>query len=163
MIRTALLIGALAVPALGSAAFFTRFTLHRAHPAPRPAPDAAALAQAVASGDVLRAFVMVDAGADTNQPRRFSHRSLTGDAEVLVTPLMLGAARADENMVRMLLTYAAEPRPDQRWQASCLAASKGDEGLANLIASGQPPSEPCPAGLDTQRLLQAFTARLEGQ
>ena len=163
MIRAALLIGALAVPALGSAAFFTRFTLHRAQPAPRPAPDAAALAETVASGDVLRAFAMVDAGVDTNQPQRFSHPSITGNVEVLVTPLTLGAARADENMVRMLLTYAAEPRPDQRWQASCLAASKGDESLATLIASGRPASEPCPAGLDTRRLLRAFTARLEGQ
>ena len=90
--------------------------------------------------------------------------SETADLLLLdVTPLTLGAARADENMVRMLLTYAAEPRPDQRWQASCLAASKGDESLATLIASGRPASEPCPAGLDTRRLLRAFTARLEGQ
>jgi len=159
--RARLLVALLALPALGSAIFFTRFVVNRVLPEPpRPEPTAAALLDVVSGSDVLRAWVLVNAGVDTNAPHPFSNRSLTNDEEVLLTPLMLAAARGDENMVRMLLTYAPGADAAHRRMASCLALSRGDGDLAALILSGAPPDTPCPAGLDTLGQLRQITARL---
>lgn len=159
--RAMLLAVLVALPVVGSAAFFLHYLVNRliavdVHPAPSPS----ALVDLVSGRDVLRAFVMVDAGVDTSDPQPFTDDVLTNDVEVWITPLMLAAARNDDNMVRMLLTYAAAPEARERWMASCLAASRGNAELASLIAAALPGDRPCPAGIDTPGLLQAFSAQL---
>lgn len=104
--------------------------------------SAASLLEFVRRGEVRAAYVVVRERVPTNQPTLFRDRQLTLGEEVLTTPLLLAAARGDDNMVAMLLTHAAPPEDRVRRSAICLAFGRGHEALARRLAAGQPESAP---------------------
>lgn len=96
----------MALPALMCALLLARTVWHRIDRVSAPTVVAAeALLEAVESGDVARAHLLIRAGGDANELLPFAHERLTKGRVVTVTPLAVAVARGDENMVRMLLTH----------------------------------------------------------
>lgn len=115
----------------------------------RPAMDIHAFAQALRSGDYERAFEYLrDTGSDANNPIPFRDAELTGDRDIMVTPLLIAVATRVDNTVRMLMTAGARiDAPGNRY-ALCLANQLGDTTIAGVIThDGGPAAKPvtCPA------------------
>jgi hypothetical protein len=115
----------------------------------RPVPDASSFAQALRSGEYERAFEYLrDSGSDANNPIPFRDAELTGDREIMVTPLLIAVATRVDNTVRMLMTAGIRiDAPGNRF-ALCLANQLGDTTIAGVIThDGGPAAKTvtCPA------------------
>lgn len=100
----------------------------------RPAMDISSFAQALRSGDYERAFEYLrDTGSDANNPIPFRDSELTGNREILVTPLIIAVATRVDNTVRMLMGAGIRiDAPGNRF-ALCLANQLGDTTIAGVI------------------------------
>ena len=160
--RTALLALLVAVPGLGTAAFFAfdNWALTHAGVATAPAPAKADLMDAVRNGDVLGAFAIARSGPGPRVPRSFRDETLTGGTDLLLTPFLLAAARNDKNMVLMLLTHMEPPSTRVRAMGACLVRARADQRLADVIAPGLP-VDACPDSVDMPDLLRRYSLDLQ--
>ena len=115
----------------------------------RPPMDISSFAGALRSGDYEQAFEYLrDTGSDANNPIPFRDSELTGNREVLVTPLLIAVATRVDNTVRMLMGAGVKiDAPGNRF-ALCLANQLGDTTIAGIIAhDGGPAAKTvtCPA------------------
>jgi len=111
------------------------------------ASPAGSLADAIADGDVERAYAFIRAGQDPNATIPFSHPDLTGDRQVMVSPLLLAVATHRDNVVSMLLSFGARLDLPQNKFAVCLAQQTGDKQIAEILMKlGGPAAKvECPA------------------
>lgn len=120
----------------------------------RPVPDASSFAQALRSGDYEQAFEFLrESGSDPNAPIRFRDAELTGNREIMVTPLVIAVATRVDNTVRMLMTAGVRiDAPGNRY-ALCLAHQLGDKTIADVITHDGGPGAStvtCPATAPTR-------------
>jgi hypothetical protein len=111
--------------------------------------DVGSFAAALRSGDYEQAFEYLrDSGSDPNRPIPFRDTELTGNREILVTPLLIAVATRVDNTVRMLMTAGVRiDAPGNRF-ALCLANQLGDTTIAGVIThDGGPAAKTvtCPA------------------
>jgi len=81
------------------------------------------LEAAIDDTDLSRAHAAIRAGADPNGLVNFRHSDLTGGQTVLLSPLVIAAAKGDENMVRMLLAHGVRLDDPVNALAPCVAAA----------------------------------------
>ncbi len=98
------------------------------------------LAEAVASGDVVRAMALLEDGADPNAPRVLG-----------LTPLMRAVNRNDAPMVKVLLDAGAEPTmTDVTGMTALHIAAQADaiDAFVVLLETGADPGERSANGMD---------------
>jgi len=114
----------------------------------RPAVDASSFAEVLRSGDYEQAFEIIRAGQDPNTPILFRDSDLTGNRDIMVTPLLIAVATRVDNTVRMLMSAGVRiDAPGNRF-ALCLADQLGDKTIAGVIThDGGPAAKTvtCPA------------------
>ncbi len=103
-------------------------------------------ALAICDHSVEDAYQFIRAGADPNAPIPFRHQTLTGDREVMVSPLMVAAACHEENSTIMLLGFGARMDAPTNRYALCLARQMKYEDIARLLVKDgrANPDAPCP-------------------
>lgn len=144
--RESLVAVLLALPGLLAALWLVAFqlSLEPAYATPDPAST---LARAIREDDFEEAFAHIRAGQDPNARVAFRD-PLTGDREVMLTPLMIAAAYGRENSVAMLMSSGARAdAPGSRF-AVCVARQRGHEEVAAMIVRYAAPAavpDTCPA------------------
>jgi len=152
--RINLIVAALLTVALGSAALMTRTAWHRIEASSRAPEPPGTLLEAVGSGEVSLTHLFLSRGADPNGAASFTERKMTGGRAQIVTPLLVAAARRDENMIRMLLSFGARLDLPQNRLAGCLAHLRGANALArDLLGFEDEQASACPQPDPTKPLL----------
>lgn len=98
------------------------------------------LADAIVAHDAQAAYAFVRAGQDPNTPIAFSDHVLTGDRQVMVSPLLLAVATNSDNTVRMLLSFGVRMELPGNRVAACLANRPGHEEIARIIVHDTGPA-----------------------
>jgi len=118
------------------------------------------LGEALRRRDLENAFLFIRAGQDPNQPIRFRDPILTGDREIMISPLLIAVASNNDDGLMMLMSVGARFDAPGNQFAGCLAARLGHEGIAEMITDyGGPAASPnaCPdAASDPSAPLTAF-------
>ena len=131
----------IAIPAILAALGFI------GEPPPRDDGSAASsLADAILARDVERAYTFIRAGEDPNARLRVRNAELTGDRDIMVSPLLLAVASNSDNTVNMLLSFGARlDLPANRF-AVCLARRLGYEDIVRALErdAGQASRVECP-------------------
>jgi len=127
----------------------------------RPDADISSFAGALRAGDYEQAAEYLrETGSDPNRPIPFRDAELTGNQDIMVTPLLIAVATHVDNTVRMLMSAGVKiDAPGNRY-ALCLADRLGDKTIAEVIAHDGGPAAAtmtCPdARLSTGAPLLAF-------
>jgi hypothetical protein len=127
----------------------------------RPDADIGSFAGALRSGDYEQAAEYLrETGSDPNRPIPFRDAELTGNQDIMVTPLLISVATRVDNTVRMLMSAGVNiDAPGNRY-ALCLADRLGDTTIAEVITHDGGPAAAtmkCPdAPLSTGAPLLAF-------
>jgi hypothetical protein len=96
-------------------------------------PFAYSLADAIATGNLQRAYQYIRAGQDPNALIAVRHPTLTQRRWVLTSPLLWAVAVGNVDAVRMLLGYGAHvDRPAYR-EAICLAGTLGHQHIVRVL------------------------------
>lgn len=133
LIATPAIAGALVIGAIESG-------LLRPAPSDDDEPPAASLATAIVEGQVERAYAFIRAGQDPNQPIEFQHPDLTGDRQVMVSPLLLAVASHSDNAVSMLLSVGVRRDLANNRFAACLATQLGYEDIVQILVRDDGPA-----------------------
>jgi hypothetical protein len=103
---------------------------------PLSTPDpASTLTREILANDVERAFSHIRAGQDPNAPVPFRDRELTGDRELMVTPLMIAVAHRRSDSVAMLVSSGARVDAPGNRYLRCVAWHVDYDGLRTRAAS----------------------------
>jgi hypothetical protein len=128
-------------------------------------PFVYSLADAIAGGDVLRAYAFIRAGQDPNDLIAVRDPVLTRGRRVLVSPLVWAVAAQRKDAVLMLLAFGArlERTPDRA--AACLADALGAAEIASVLRRDQAALGPaqCPDGKKSDVPLLSFIEGTEPQ
>ncbi len=128
-------------------------------------PVVLSLADAIESGDVLRAYEFIRAGQDPNAWIPVRHAVLSGGRTVLVSPLMWATAAQNKQAVLMLLGAGArlDRAPDKA--AACVADALGNAEIASLLRQygNAPPPERCQPAAFTHAPLLSVLGDAEGE
>jgi hypothetical protein len=116
--------------------------------------------EALRDGDLDNAFLFIRSGQDPNAPVEFRDPILTGDREVMVSPMLIAVASNRDDTVMMLMSFGARLDAAGNRFAGCLANHLGHERIARLIATyggAAAPDNVCPdAATDPAPPLIAF-------
>jgi hypothetical protein len=115
-----------------------------------PAPGTTEhLMEAIEEGNLAEAHAAIVSGADPNDAVAFSDVHVTNGYVQFLRPLVLAAARSDENMVSMLISAGADARPWLGADGLCPASESAMETAITVLARHQLPLGDvgiCPAG-----------------
>jgi len=119
------------------------------------------LADAIASGDVHRAFALIRARQSANDLMPARHPAITDGRWVLVSPLVWSVAAQQKDMVLMLLGHGAHPVRAMDRQAVCLAQQLGNEDIARALRLySDAPAQTCSGRVGDDAPLVTFLANL---
>ncbi len=146
----------IAAPAMAGALVFTIVEADQARQraAIRDKPSGS-FAEAICDDRVEDAYRFIRAGADPNAPISFREGEITGDREVMVSPLMLAVACRRENTTIMLLGFGARLDAPANQYALCLARDVTFEQFPSLLERNgtATPTVDCPVAGDGLPLL----------
>jgi hypothetical protein len=92
------------------------------------------LMNAIADGNLADAHAAIVSGADPNEAVAFSDVHVTRNLTQFLRPLVLAAARGDDNMVSMLIAAGADARPALGPDGLCAASESAMETAAAVLA-----------------------------
>lgn len=107
-------------------------------------------ADAVEHGDgLMDVYAFIRDGQDPNAPIPVRHPSLTGDRQVLVSPLLWAVAMQRNDVALMLLGLGSRPEKTADRMSACVADALGNADLAALLRhyGNALPHEGCPDAL----------------
>jgi predicted dienelactone hydrolase len=106
-------------------------------------PVARSFQEAIVGGDAESAYDFIRARRDPNAPLDVPLPAANGTV-ARITPLTLGVAAGQTNVVLMLLSHGVRPEIRGNELARCLAAELGDRELLAILTRAIPAPPDCP-------------------